>query len=110
MNVLLSIAVDRLAEHYHVSSDHLRKALLIRGVTELSAVTDRSKPATPEDLDRVFTIMNGQLHEMLERFRKQAIEIDDAVQQAKVALAVIDRVAAVMAAGVDKSATNIRPL
>ena len=110
MNELLAIAVNGLAEHYHVSDDYLRKALLVRAIAELSAVTNRNKPATPEDLEQALAAMNTQLDEILDKFRKQATEIDDAVQHANIALAVIDRVAAVMAAGGDKSATNIRSL
>lgn len=110
MNELLAIAVDRLAEHYHVNSDYLRKALLIRGVAELSAVIDRSKPATPEDLERTLAAMNRQLDEVLDRFRKHASEIEEAVQHANVALAVVDRVTAGLAAGGDMTATDIHPL
>jgi prophage DNA circulation protein len=110
MNELLSIAVDRLAEHYHVSGDYLRKALLIRGVAELSAVTDRTKPATPEDLEWTLAAMNRQLDEVIDKFRKQATEIDDAVQHANIALAVIDRVTAALAADMKNTATDPRPL
>lgn len=110
MNELLAIAADRLAEHYHVSGDHLRRSLLIRGVAELSAVTDRSRPATPEDLDRVLAAMNSQLHEVLEQFRKQAMAIDDAVQHANIALTVVDRTTAAIAAGVSRTATDPQQL
>jgi hypothetical protein len=92
VNELLAIAIDKLAEHYQVNGDYLRNALLIRGVAELSAVTDRSKPATPEDLEQTLTTMNKQLDEILGRFRKQAIEIDEAVQHANITLAVVDQV------------------
>ena len=110
MNELLSIAVDRLAEHYQVSSDYLRKALLIRGVTELSAITDRNQPAASDDLERTLASTNQRLDEVLDKFRKQATEIDDAIQQAGVALAVIDRVAAALAADMKNAATNTQPL
>jgi hypothetical protein len=110
MNELLSIALDRLAEHYHVSGDYLRKALLIRGVSELSAVTDRTKPATPDDLERTLAAMNRQLDEILGRFRKQASVIDDAVQHANVALAVIDRVTVALATGTKNTVADTRPL
>ena len=109
MNELLAIAVDRLAEHYHVGGDYLRKALLIRGVAELSGVTDRSKPATPEDLERTLAAMNSQLHEILARFRKHSIEIDDAVQHANTVLAVVDRVSTTLAGDLAKAATATQP-
>lgn len=109
MNELLAIAVDRLAEHYHVSGDYLRKALLIRGVAELSGVTDRSKPATPEDLERTLAAMNSQLHEILARFRKHSIEIDDAVQHTNTVLAVVDRVSTTLAGDLAKAATATHP-
>lgn len=110
MNELLSIALERLAEHYQVSSDRLRRTLLIRGVAELSAATDRSKPATPEDLERTLAAMNTQLGTVINKFRKQAIEIDDAVQHANIALAVIDRVTVALAADTKKTATDSQPL
>ena len=110
MNELLAIAVDRLAEYYHVSGDYLRKALLIRGVSELSAVTNRNKPATPEDLERTLAGMNGQLDEVLNRFRKQASEIEEAVQHANTVLVVVDQVTTALAASGDKTVTAARPL
>ncbi len=106
MNELLAIAIDRLAEHYHVTSDHLRRALLIRAVSELSAVTDRSMPATPEDLERTLAAMNRQLDEVLDRFRKQASDIEEAVQHADAALSVVERVTGALAADMQKTATN----
>jgi hypothetical protein len=110
MNDLLAITIDRLAEHYHVSGDYLRKALLIRGVAELSAVTDRSKLATPEDLEQMLAGMNSQLHEILGRFRKQAIEIDEAVQHANLTLAVVDQVNVSLRSGMAKTATDTHQL
>ena len=106
MNELLAITIDRLAEHYHVRGDHLRKALLIRGVSELSAVTDRSKPATPEDLELTLAGMNRQLEEVLARFRKQASDIEEAVQNANAMLSVVERVTGALAADTQNTATN----
>ena len=48
MDALLTLAIGKLADHYQVSEDYLRRALLLRAVAELNAVTDRSKPGTPE--------------------------------------------------------------
>jgi len=106
VNELLAIAIDKLAEHYQVNGDYLRNALLIRGVAELSAVTDRSKPATPEDLEQTLTTMNKQLDEILGRFRKQAIEIDEAVQHANITLAVVDHVNARLRGEMARTATD----
>lgn len=108
MNELLSIAIDRLAEHYHVSGDYLRKALLIRGVSELSVVTDRGKPATPDDLERTLATINSQIDEVLDRLRKQASEIDEIVQHASVALAVVDRMTATLASDIKKTTAEAR--
>ncbi len=110
MNELLAIALERLAEHYQVSGDRLRRTLLIRGVAELSAATDRSKPATPEDLERTLAAMNTQLGEIVHKLRKQAAEIDDALQHANIALAVIDRVTVGLAADTKKPPTDTQPL
>ena len=55
MNELLAITDDKLAEHYHVTGDYLRRVLLLRGVAELRAVTGRFKPATPEELAQTLT-------------------------------------------------------
>jgi len=106
VNELLAIAIDKLAEHYQVNGDCLRNALLIRGVAELSAVTDRSKPTTPEDLEQTLTTMNKQLDEILGRFRKQAIEIDEAVQHANITLAVVDQVNARLRGEMARTATD----
>ncbi len=108
MNELLAITIDRLAEHYHVSGDDLRKVLLIRGVSELSAVTDRSKPATPEDIERILAAMNRQLNEVLDRFRKQAGDIDEAVQHANAVLSVVDRLTAALAADTKNTPAKVR--
>lgn len=110
MNELLTIAIDRLAEHYQVNSDHLRRSLLIRAVSELSAVTDRNKPATPEDLERTLAAMNRQLDEVLDRFRKQASDIDEAVQHANAVLSVVDRVAGALAADTQNTPTKLHSL
>ncbi len=110
MNELLAITIDRLAEHYHVTSDDLRRALLIRGVSGLSVVTDRSKPATPEDLERTLAAMDRQRNEVLDRFRKQASDIEEAVQHANAVLSVVDRLAAALAADMQKTATAAHQL
>lgn len=110
MNELLSITIDRLAEHYHVNSDHLRKVLLIRGVSELSAVTDRSKPATPEDLESTLAVMNRQLGQVLDSVRKQAGDVEEAVQHANAVLAVVDQVTGALAAGMEKTSVNAHSL
>lgn len=107
MNELLALAIDRLAEHYHVSGDDLRKVLIIRGVSELSAVTDRSKPATPDDLERTLAAMNKQLSEVLDRFRKQASDMEEAVQHANVVLSVVDRITGALAADTKKTPANV---
>lgn len=108
MNELLTITIDRLAEHYHVNGDYLRRALLIRAVSELSAVTDRSKPATPEDLERTLAAMNMQMNEVLDRFRKQAGDTDEVVQHANAALSVVDRLTAALAADTNRTPANVR--
>lgn len=107
MNELLTITIDRLAEHYQVNGDYLRRILLIRAVSELSAVTDRSKPATPEDLERTLAAMNTQLNDVLDRFRKQAGDIDEAVQHANAALSVVDRLTAALADDTKKTPANL---
>lgn len=106
VNQLLAITVDKLAEHYHVSGDYLRRALLLRGVAELSAVTDRSKPATPEELEQTLTAMNRPLYEILERFRKHAVEIDDTIQHANITLTVVDQINAALRGGMAEAPTD----
>lgn len=107
MNELLAITIDRLAEHYHVTSDDLRRALLIRGVSGLSVVTDRSKPATPEDLERTLAAMNRELDEVLDRIRKQANEIEEAVQHANTVLSVVDQLTVALAVETKKTPPNV---
>jgi hypothetical protein len=96
MDDLLTLAIGKLADHYQVSEDYLRRALLLRAVAELNAVTDRSKPATPEQLEVILTNLNRQLNEVLEGFRRQIVEADNAVQSAHIAIAVVERVAGVL--------------
>ena len=96
MDALLTLAIGKLADHYQVSEDYLRRALLLRAVAELNAVTDRSKPATPEQLEVILTNLNRQLNEVLEGFRRQIVEADNAAQSAHIAIAVVERVAGVL--------------
>ena len=96
MDDLLTLAIGKLADHYQVSEDYLRRALLLRAVAELNAVTDRSKPGTPEQLEVILTNLNRQLNEVLEGFRRQIVEADNAVQSAHIAITVVERVAAVL--------------
>ena len=92
MDDLLTLAIGKLADHYQVSEDYLRRALLLRAVAELNAVTDRSKPATPEQLEVILTNLNRQLNEVLEGFRRQIAEADNAVQNAHIAITLVERV------------------
>jgi len=96
MDDLLTLAIGKLADHYQVSEDYLRRALLLRAVAELNAVTDRSKLATPEQLEVILTNLNRQLNEVLEGFRRQIVEADNAAQSAHIAIAVVERVAGVL--------------
>ena len=96
MDDLLTLAIGKLADHYQVSEDYLRRALLLRAVAELNAITDRSKPAKPEQLEVILTNLNRQLNEVLEGFRRQIVEADNAVQSAHIAIAVVERVAGVL--------------
>ena len=96
MDDLLTLAIGKLADHYQVSEDYLRRALLLRAVAELNAVTDRSKPATPEQLEVILTNLNRQLNEVLEGFRRQIVEADNAIQSAHIAITVVERVAGVL--------------
>lgn len=104
MNELLALNLERLAEHYQVHSDYLRRVLLLRGVAELSAVTNFSKPASAEELETVFTGMGRQCQDMLERFRKQSHAIDEAVQQAQLVLVVAERLNAALVADLTRTA------
>ena len=92
MDELLTLAIGKLAEHYQVSEDYLKRAMLLRAVAELNAITDRSKPATPEQLEAIFTNMNRQLNEVVEGFRRQIVEADNAVQNPNVAIMLVERV------------------
>src|ERR1035441_5327522 len=83
MDDLLTLAIGKLADHYQVSEDYLKRALLLRAVAELNAITARSKPATPEQLEVILTNMNRQLNEVLESFRRQIVEADNAVQRSE---------------------------
>ena len=94
MDDLLTLAIGKLADHYQVSEDYLRRALLLRAVAELNAVTDRSKPA--EQLEVILTNLNRQLNEVLEGFRRQIVEADNAAQSAHIAIAVVERVTGVL--------------
>ena len=96
MDDLLTLAIGKLADHYQVSEDYIKRALLLRAVAELNAVTDRGKPATPEQLEVILTNLNRQLNEVLEGFRRQIVEADNAVQSAHIAITVVERVAAVL--------------
>lgn len=96
MDDLLTLAIGNLADHYQVSEDYLRRVLLLRAVAELNAITDRTKPGRPEELEVIFTRMNGQVNEVLEGFRRQLVEADNAVQNANIAITVVERVTAVL--------------
>ena len=104
MDELLTLAIGKLADHYHVSEDYLKRALLIRAVAELNALTDRTKPATPEELEAVLTSQNKRLDEILEGFRTQLVQADNAVQSASVAVAIVERMAAILRASVEAPA------
>lgn len=96
MDELLTLAIGKLADHYQVSEDCLKRALLLRAVAELNAVTDRTKPATPEELDAALTSMSRRLDEFLEGLRQQLVQADDAVHHASLAIAMADRVTAIL--------------
>ena len=96
MDDLLTLAIGKLADHYQVSEDYLKRALLLRAVAELNAITDRSKPATPEQLEVILTNMNRQLNGVLEGFRRQIAEADNAVQNAHIAITLVERVTALL--------------
>ncbi len=98
MDELLTLAIGKLADHYQVSEDYLKRALLLRAVAELNATTDRSKPASPAELEVVLTNLNRRLDDVLEGFRRQLIEAENAVQNANIAIAIAERVTAVLRA------------
>ena len=104
MDELLTLAIGKLADHYHVSEDYLKGALLIRAVAELNALTDRTKPATPEEFEAVLTSQNKRLDEILEGFRTQLVQADNALQSASVAVAIVERMAAILRASVEAPA------
>ena len=96
MDDLLTLAIGKLADHYQVSEGYLKRALLLRAVAELNAITDLSKPATPEQLEVILTNKNRQLNEVLEGFRRQIAEADNAVQNAHIAITLVERVTALL--------------
>ena len=96
MDELLTLAIGKLADHYQVSEDYLKRALLLRAVAELNATTDRSKPASPAELEVVLTNLNKRLDDVLEGFRRQIVEAENAVQNANIAIAIAERVTAVL--------------
>jgi len=98
MDELLTLAIGKLADHYQVSEDYLKRALLLRAVAELNATTDRTKPASPAELEAVLTNLNRRLDDVLEGFRRQLVEAENAVQNANIAIAVAERVTAVLRA------------
>ncbi len=98
MDELLTLAIGKLADHYQVSEDYLKRALLLRAVAELNATTDRSKPASPAELEVVLTNLNRRLDDVLEGFRRQLVEAENAVQNANIAIAIAERVTAVLRA------------
>src|ERR1017187_2994046 len=76
MDDLLTLAIGKLADHYQVSEDYLRRALLLRAVAELNAITDRSKPAKPEQLEVILTNLNRQLNEVLESLDRKSTRLN----------------------------------
>ena len=96
MDELLTLAIGKLADHYQVSEDYLKRALLLRAVAELNATTDRTKPASPAELEAVLTNLNKRLDDVLEGFRRQLVEAENAVQNANIAIAITERVTAVL--------------
>lgn len=96
MDELLTLAIGKLADHYQVSEDYLKRALLLRAVAELNATTDRSKPASPAELGVLLTNLNKRLDDVLEGFRRQLVEAENAVQNANIAIAIAERVTAVL--------------
>jgi len=96
MDELLTLAIGKLADHYQVSEDYLKRALLLRAVAELNATTDRTKPAGPAELEVVLTNLNKRLDDVLEGFRRQLVEAENAVQNANCVIAITERVTAVL--------------
>ena len=101
MDELLTLAIGKPADHYHVSEDYLKRVLLIRAVAELDALTDRTTPATPEELEAVLTSQNKRLDQVLEGFRTQLVQADNLVQSASLAVAMAERMAAILRAQVE---------
>ena len=104
MDELLTLAIGKLADHFHVSEDYLKRVLLIRAVAELNALTDRTTPATPEELEAVLTSQNKRLDEVLEGFRTQLVQADNAVESASLAVVMVERMAAILRAQVEAPA------
>jgi hypothetical protein len=98
MDELLTLAIGKLADHYQVSEDYLKRALLLRAVAELIAITDRSQPGRPEQLEANLMTLNRRLDEVLEGFRRQLVEADNAVQSASIAMRLVERVTAMLGA------------
>lgn len=96
MDELLALAIGKLADHYQVSEDYLKRALLLRAVAELNAITDRSQPGRPEQLEVNLMNLNRRLDEVLEGFRRQFVEADNAVQSASIAIRLVERVTAML--------------
>ena len=96
MDDLLRLALGKLADHYQVSEDDLRRMLLLRGVAELNAVTDMAKHATADDLQGALTNLNQRLEAVVEGLRQQVVQVDNAVQNAGMAIAMIERMTTIL--------------
>jgi hypothetical protein len=95
---LVNLTIGKLADHYRVTEDYLRRALLVRSVAELNAVTDLARPSAPEELEQILSNMSQQIRDIVDGFRRRTVEVDDAIQHANTTLAVLDQIVATLGA------------
>lgn len=98
MNEFVNLTIAKLADHYRVTEDYLRRVLLVRIVAELNAVTDLAGPSTPEELEHILSNMSQRLRDVVEVFHRRAVEVDNTIQHANTTLAVLDQMIATLGA------------
>jgi S-adenosylmethionine:diacylglycerol 3-amino-3-carboxypropyl transferase len=83
---IINQLLEQLAGHYGIHRDYLLWLLLARQTLTIHALTDYTKPATSEELDRLLKGQDTQLAEVIEDSRKQLGEIGRLVLAARQSL------------------------
>lgn len=83
---IVNEVLEQLARHYGIHRDYLLWLLLARQTLAIHALSDYTKPATSEELDRLLKEQDTKLAEVIEDLRKHLGEIGRLVVAARQSL------------------------